>query len=98
MEQGAMSTVESHNGVYKGEWVDGEKHGRGTFQWTGGNGVRYDDNAAGGQVARRYEGEYVRGRKHGHGILFSGGARYDGQCHDAWCMQDDDSAAPHAHH
>ena len=77
-----MSTVESHNGVYKGELADGEKHGRGTFQWTGGNGVRYDDNAAGSHVARRYEGEYVRGRKHGHGILFSGGARYDGQWRD----------------
>ena len=38
----------SDGGVYEGDWVDGLKHGKGTYRWP-----RFDGPSHGAQAARR---------------------------------------------
>lgn len=53
---------------YKGQWLAGRMHGKGTLV------------LAGGEV---YEGEFVEGRRNGHGkVILENGAEYDGMWQD----------------
>lgn len=54
------------NGIYKGEFLKGEKHGKGVYDFA---------------IGLKYEGDYVHGKKEGKGTLFNyGGAiAYSGQ-------------------
>jgi hypothetical protein len=50
--------------VFKGEWLNNEMHGKGTFTWKDG---------------RKYFGSYVHDKKHGYGIFtWPDGREYDG--------------------
>lgn len=51
--------------LYKGDWKDNMRHGRGIFQWKDGE---------------RYEGEYRNDRREGYGVYhWKNGERYEGQ-------------------
>eukprot|EP00933_Yihiella_yeosuensis_P065369 TRINITY_DN69119_c0_g1_i1.p1 TRINITY_DN69119_c0_g1~~TRINITY_DN69119_c0_g1_i1.p1 ORF type:complete len:526 (+),score=81.03 TRINITY_DN69119_c0_g1_i1:58-1635(+) len=71
-EDGVMDGNGMHwiaGGLYEGQFVDGKRHGKGTFYYATGD---------------RYEGEFVNGTKHGQGTYcFATGDRYKGTfCED----------------
>lgn len=61
----AEEAAQEAEGVYEGQWENGEMHGQGKFTWP--DGVVY-------------EGQYQNGQIHGQGkFTFSDGAVYEGQ-------------------
>lgn len=77
--------------VYKGDWIDGYEHGRGTMIWP--DGSRYEGKWIEGKpVGRgtkvwpdgdRYEGDWQDGKRHGKGtMIWSAGAHYEGGWRD----------------
>ena len=54
------------NGYYEGYFLNGKRHGEGTYYWNGNNHLKY-------------VGEWKEGNYHGHGIMYYvDGSRYDG--------------------
>ena len=52
------------NGRYEGDFINGERTGRGTFYWNDGS---------------RYEGDFLKGKRHGYGNYYwNNGNRYEG--------------------
>lgn len=79
-------------GKYTGEWLDGKKHGFGTFVY--GNGAKYEgewiqDQRDGrgtywikehGKLRKQYAGDWHHDKRHGTGTFFyDDGGRYDGE-------------------
>lgn len=73
---------------YQGEWLDGKRHGIGTY--ISPTGTRYEgewenDEASGHGVCHyadgmKYDGQFENGERHGKGVLISPeGDRYEGQ-------------------
>ena len=55
---------------YRGDWVNGERHGTGKIWYKG-------------ELLTTYVGDWVHNKRHGKGLLFwSDGARYDGEWKD----------------
>ena len=62
---GRCDFLGSPEGVYEGQWADGERHGRGVFTFKGG---------------RVYDGEWARGKKDGLGTYrWTNGETYTGR-------------------
>ena len=54
------------NGYYEGYFLNGKRHGNGTYYWNGNNHLKY-------------VGEWKEDNYHGHGIMYyKDGSRYDG--------------------
>ena len=64
---GTLTTNNSMNITYKGEWKDNQWNGQGTTTW----GDRYS--------IAKYVGEYKNGKRNGEGVLTSNGNRYVGE-------------------
>ena len=73
---------------YQGEWLDGKRHGTGTY--ISPTGTKYEgewenDGASGHGVCHyadgmKYDGQFENGERHGKGVLISPeGDRYEGQ-------------------
>ncbi|MFC3196146.1 hypothetical protein ACFOET_00835 [Parapedobacter deserti] len=79
-------------GVYKGEWVDNQRHGQGTYTWSDGEwyeGEFYRDKRNGTGLytwpsGERYEGMWKDNKRHGSGVLYDpdGNVSYDGLWQD----------------
>lgn len=75
--------------VYRGEWRNNLRHGKGSFQWK--DGERYGGNYVDGKregegtyywpSGERYEGQWVADQRTGQGTLFDldGNVRYKGE-------------------
>lgn len=59
---------ESSGGVYKGHWRDNQRHGYGSYTWSGGE---------------KYEGAFINDKREGHGTYtWPSGERYEGMWKD----------------
>jgi hypothetical protein len=67
-------------GTYRGDFIKGEKHGRGVYEFL--NGLRYEGEYRYGQRSGHgalydcknvlaYEGEFQKGLPHGEGVITS---------------------------
>ena len=84
-------TVEYPDGTYEGNFLNGLRHGEGTFTWRNGSfysGDWKDDHKHGygkdvlfidGKFDSEYTGEFYKNQLHGHGLYkWAGGETYDG--------------------
>lgn len=80
---------ERSGGVYKGEWKDNQRHGKGVYTWKDGEryeGAFENDQRTGfgsynWSSGERYEGNWVNNRRQGTGTLYDpdGNISYQGQ-------------------
>jgi len=83
-----FKSVEEPNGIYKGWWLDGKKHGKGTFKWSNSNqyvgdwvhNMRHGKGTFKWSNGNQYAGEWVDNKRHGKGTLkWSDGDQYIGE-------------------
>ena len=64
MRNGPGTYTYTNGDTYEGEWVDGMRHGQGSYTFKG--------------TGTKYSGTWVNGRKEGGGELFLGNYTYQG--------------------
>ncbi len=92
---GSHTRAYENTGSYTGDFVDGERHGRGVFEFDffGRYEGEFKHNHMHGQgvmeltSGRRYEGEWLGSRQHGRGMYtwnvgLSAGCRHEGEYND----------------
>ena len=83
--------IKGKYGVYKGEVINGKRHGSGVYTWNNGNRYvgQYNNDKMNGKGIyyysnnERYEGEFIDNKYHGNGIYYYiNGDRYEGEYHN----------------